>query len=365
MVNEMKIFKLIAAAFGLIGATTMLAAPAEAQVVRQCLVTAQSTPAVANYDPFNPTALTINNLAISFTRANGPGGAKPSTIDMYIKAQTSAANGTQLIPISVVGAGSATGLNQNIFYNTPGAVPNITVPLPNTPIAGVLRWDYSGNNAASDIFTVTFNVILPPNLDLNASTSLIFDIEYGCNGTGGGPPFSERATAPNAFTLSIHVLSALQASYVGANLDFGEVGDKTTPVVLLAPATYSTPATGNNIRVASSGPYKVEMTSQNIYRLTFPGGNPATALQSLKYKALFLGQTVTNATPTFTAVTCARAGVPAAEADFLPIRATLLEGGDGKQLSPDYKDVITVTVSPLAVAAGPGVGCPAIALPLP
>ena len=91
---------------------------------------------------------------------------------------------------------------------------------------------------------------------------------------------------------------------------------------------------------------------------------PATAVQRLSYKALFLGQTVSNAAPTFTAVTCARAGVPAAQADLLPIRATLLEGGDGKQLSPDYKDVITVTVSPLAV--GPvGVDCPAVALPLP
>ena len=363
MVIEMKISKLIAAAAAILGSAVLLASPAEAQV-RRCLVTAQSTPAVANYDPFNPTALTINNLSITFTRGNGPGGAKPSTIDMYVKAQTSAANGTQLIPISVVGAGSATGLNQNIFYNTPGAVPNITVPLGNTPVPGVLRWDYSGNNAASDIFTVTFNVILPANLDLTASSNIIFDIEYGCNGTGGGPPFSERATATNAFTLSVKVLSALQASYVGAALDFGEVGDKTTADVLLAPGTYSTPSSGNHVRVLSSGPYQVEMTSQNTYRLTFPGGNPGTAVQRLNYKALFLGQTVSNAAPTFIAVTCARAGVPASEADLLPIRATLLEGGDGKQVSADYKDVITVTVSPLAV--GPvGVDCPAVVLPSP
>src|SRR5215213_8537060 len=150
MVIEMKIFKLLAAAFALIGAAVTLASPAEAQVVRRCLVTAQSSPALATYDPFNPTALTINNLSITFTRDNGPGGAKPATIDLYVQATTSAANGTQLIPISVVGAGSATGLNQNIFYNTPGAVPNITTPLSNTPVPGVLRWDYSGNNAASD-----------------------------------------------------------------------------------------------------------------------------------------------------------------------------------------------------------------------
>jgi hypothetical protein len=360
MVIEMKVRKLFAAAAAFIGAAMLLASPAEAQ--RRCLVTAQSVPAVANYDPFNPTALTINNLAITFTRANGPGGAKPSTIDMYVKAQTSAANGTQLIPITVVGAGSATGLNQNIFYNTPGAVPNITVPLPNTPVAGVLRWDYSGNNAASDVFVVTFNVILPANLDLSASSNIIFDIEYGCNGTGGGPPFSERNTAPNAFTLSVKVLSALQATFVGPHLNFGEVGTKTTAEVLLAPATYSTDSLPNNyVRVLSSGPYKIEMTSQNGYRLTF--ADPNIAAQRLNYKARFLGQTVSNAAPTFTAVTCARAGVPASEEDRLPIRATLLEGGDGKQVAV-YTDVLTVTVSPLAV--GPvGVDCPSIAVPSP
>ncbi|HET9638405.1 MAG TPA: hypothetical protein VFP12_04285 [Allosphingosinicella sp.] len=359
----MKISKLIAAAAAFLGAAVLLAQPAEAQV-RRCLITAQSSPAVANYDPFNPTALSINSVAITFTRTNTAGGAHPDTIDMYIKAQTSAANGMQMIPVSVVGSGSATGLNQNIFYDTPGVYPNITVPLGTTPVPGVLRWDFSGNNIASNTFTVTFNLVLPANLDLNASSNINFDIEYGCNGTGGGPQFSERATAPNAFTLSVKVLSALQATYVGANLDFGEVGDKTTADVLLAPSTFSTPPTGNNIRVLSSGPYKVEMTSQNAYRLTFPGGNPATAVQRLSYKALFLGQTVSNAAPTFTAVTCARAGVPAAQADLLPIRATLLEGGDGKQLSPDYKDVITVTVSPLAV--GPvGVDCPAVVLPSP
>ena len=227
----------------------------------------------------------------------------------------------------------------------------------------MLRWAYTGNNEASDVFTINFTVIVPANIDLTASASLLFDIEYGCDGTGGGPQFSERATAPNAYSIAIHVKSALQATYVGTALDFGEVGDKTTAEVLTAPATFSTPALGNHVRILSSGPYKVELSSQNGFRLTYPGGNPATAIQSLKYKALFLGQTMFNGSAGFIATTCARAGVPLAEADLLPIRATLLEGGDGKQVAPDYKDVITVTVSPLV--SGSGVDCPAVALPLP
>src|SRR4051812_43618286 len=128
----MRLMRLLSAFVAIVVATALLPSTAEAQV-RQCLVTAQSAPALVTYDPFNPSALSINSLAISFTRANGPGGAKPSTIDMYIQAQTSAANGITLTPVSVVGAGSATGLNQNIFYNNPGVVPNITVPLGGSP----------------------------------------------------------------------------------------------------------------------------------------------------------------------------------------------------------------------------------------
>jgi hypothetical protein len=360
----MKMVRLIAAVAFLAGLAGLLAPPAEAQV-RRCLVTATSASSLATYDPFGAGGITITNVAITFTRGNGPGGAKPAIIDMFVKAQSSAANGIQLIPTGIDGSGSPEGLNQNIFYDTPGPVPNITTPLGNTPVPGVLRWNFTGNDPASDIFVIKFTVILPANLDLTASANLLFDIEYGCNGTGGGPQFSERSVAPNAYSIQISVKSALQASYVGAALDFGEVGDKTTADVLTAPATYSTPASGNHIRIVSSGPYQVELSSQNAFRLTFPGGNPALALQSLNYKALFMGQTVFNGSPAFVAVSCARAGVPAAQADLLPIRATLLEGGDGKQVSPLYKDVITVTVSALAATNPTATDCPAIALPLP
>ena len=350
----MRLKRWLAVVTALIAGTAMLPSAAQAQV-RRCLVTAQSTPAVANYDPFNPTALNVNNVAITFTRSNGPGGAKPSTIDLYVQSTNSAANGTQLIPISVVGAGSATGLNQNIFYDTPGPVPNITVPLGGTPVPGVLRWDYSGNNAASDVFTVTFTVTLPPNLDLTASTSLVFNIEYGCNGTGGGPPFSERATAPNAFTLNINVLSALQASFVGPALNFNEVGDKTDTDVTTTPIVRNA-----NVRVASSGPYQIEMTSQQNYRMTYSGGNPATENQNLRYETTFLGQTRDPANTAAITRTCTRAGLgspPLAGGVLLPVSVRLLEGGNDEVPAPVYQDNLIVTVSPL-VASTPGVTCP-------
>jgi len=351
MVNDMRLMRLLAAMAALITGAALLSSPAQAQT-RRCLVTAASTPAVADYDPFNPTALQVNNVAITFTRSNGPGGAKPSTIDMFIQASTPAANGTQLIPVTVVGAGSATGLNQNIFFNTPGAVPNITTPLAATPPAGVLRWTYSGNNAASDVFTVTFNVVLPANLNLEASQSLVFNIEYGCDGTGGGPPFSERAQAPNAFTLNINVLSALQASFVGPALDFGEVGQLTD--------ADPDPVRNANVRVASSGPYSVSLTSQNQYRMTYSGGTATTENQNLRYALTFLGQTRNPGDNTAITKTCVRAGLgnpPLSGGVLLPMSATLLEGGIDETPSSSYLDVLTVTVSPL-VATASGSTCP-------
>src|SRR6185436_7739214 len=94
---------------GLIAGALMLPSAAEAQV-RRCLVVATSAAGVANYDPFNPSALSINAVQITFTRLNGPGGAKPATFDFYIHSNNPATNGIQLIPTSVVGAGNALGL---------------------------------------------------------------------------------------------------------------------------------------------------------------------------------------------------------------------------------------------------------------
>lgn len=325
---------------------------------RRCLVTATSPPAVASYDPFNPSALSVNAVQITFVRSNGPGGEKPMTLDFYIHSSNPATNGIQMIPISVVGAGTPAGLSQNIFYGPSATQPVITIPLGVTPVPGVMRWDYNGNNAASDVFTVTFNLTFPPNLNLNASTILSFDIEYGCNGTGGGPQFSERATAPNAFTLQINVKSGLQASYIGPALAFGEVGDKTD-----AQATLLDPAAGlSRIRVASSGPYTIEMTSQNGYRMTYPGGNPALENQNLRYTATFLGSTGSPASPGPITRTCTVAGLgspPLSAGRDHPLTVQLQEGGlDGTPEVPgNYQDILTFTVTPL-VAGSPGLACP-------
>lgn len=332
--------------------------PSAAYAQRLCQITASSPPAVATYDPFNPSQLSVNSVQISFVRTNGPGGEKPQLLDFYLHSNNPATNGIQLIPVSVSGTGSWSGLNQNIFYGPAQTAPNITVPLPASPIPGVMRYGFNGNNVASDTFVVTFNIVIPPNLSLTASTNIAFDIEYGCNGTGGGPQFSERNVAPNAFNLSIRVLSGLQASYIGPALNFGEVGDKTD-----VQAAALNPAAGlSKIRVASSGPYTITMTSQNGYAMTYPLGNPLTETQNLRYQATFLGQTRSPANTTPVSKTCNVAGLgapPLSAGRDHPLTVQLLEGGlDAPQEVPgNYQDILVFTITPL-VAGTPGVACP-------
>jgi hypothetical protein len=326
-------------------AAAVCAAPVSAQSTRICQVSAVSAAQSVQYDPFAPTQLQVNNVSVTFTRTNGAGGQKPSRIDLYLRSTDARANGMMLIPVSVVGSGNAAGLNQNIFYDFPGPYPVIPQPLGNSPLPGVMRWDYTGDNEASDVFTILFQVTVPPNLDLSAGGALQFDVDYGCSGTGGGKPFYEKATAPNAFTLNIEVRSALQAGYAGSALDFGEVGDLTDADVLTTPKV--TP-TGNYIRVQSSGPYEVTLTSARGYLLT-PGGTAnLDPLQQIRYRLKFLGQERDSLNTTAINAVCPRARVGLAFEDRLNLQAKLAQGGSDKAPSPNYRDELTVTIAPRA-----------------
>jgi hypothetical protein len=164
---------------------------------------------------------------------------------------------------------------------------------------------------------------------------------------------------PAAVRINVNVLSALQASYVGTQLDFGEVGNVGTPEVQASPGRFTTSATMNNIRVASSGPYRVELSSQNNFRLILAGGNLASSSQTLQYSLGFLGQRLASGVP-FSPTTCVRSGIGGVN---LPIQARLLEGGQRKAPSNSYSDVITLTISPLLDGAGGQVQCTGTSLP--
>jgi hypothetical protein len=115
----------------------------------------------------------------------------------------------------------------------------------------------------------------------------------------------------------------------------------------------------NNVRVASSGPYRVELSSQNNFHLVLAGGSLASSSQTLQYSLGFLGQRVSSGVP-FPLTTCSRAGIGGVN---LPIQARLLEGGQRKAPSNSFSDVITLTISPLLDGAGGQVQCAGTPLP--
>lgn len=342
---------------GLIGAILTLSglsAGAQAQSA-SCGITGSATASTASYDPFNPSGLGTTSVQLNLRRVNGAGGQKTSAVNLYLKGQNGTADGISIVPTSVVVDGNFTGTGLNIFYNFSQAVP-IIAPTSQSPSGSnrFLKIEFNGNNAASDFATVIFAVSLPANFTLNASTTLPFDAIFACSTTGGGQPTQQTGSIANAISLPITVLSALQASYVGTALDFGDVGQ------VAAGQTTGPTSINNHVRVRSSGPYSLMMTSQNGYKLTFAGGNLADPRQTLSYSARFAGQTSSAASPTFATVTCLRAGVPAAEADILPVQASLLEGGQGKMAAPLYSDILTITVTPLVDTAPAQVNCPGL-----
>lgn len=332
-------------------AAMTLPEPASAQTIT-CGITGSATAQAAIYDPFSPTGLPTTRVTLTMQRINPAGGGKTANVAFFLTGQGPESNNTIVTPVSAAGSVNIYGTNQNIFYNfgTPGPLLDLST---NTPV-GYTIVEFTGNNAASDFVTVVFDIELPPNLDIAASHTLDFDVNYSCEGTGGGQPFEDDGVIPNAVSFPIKVLSGLQASYSGHILDFGEIGDKTDTDISADQTAYTK---GGWVNVRSSGPYTVDMVSQNGYRLTFPGGNLADPSQRLLYTATFAGQSVDNANPTFTTVVCQRAGLTVKQ---LPLQAELNEGGATKAPSPDYQDIISITIAPLAGGTPGGLNCPAL-----
>ena len=331
-------------------AAALAATPASAAHI--CGITGSATAQAAIYDPFNPTALGTVLVTLNMTRINPAGGGKTANVAFYLTGQGPETDNTVVRAISAAGKVNVYGTGQNIFYNfgTPGPLLDQDSKSP----VGYITVEFTGNDDASDTVQVTFEIELPANLDVAASQNLPFDVNYACDGTGGGNPFEDSGTIPNAVSFPIKVLSGLQASYSGHVLDFGEIGDKTDLDIAASQLDYTK---SGWVNVRSSGPYSVTMVSQNDYRLTYPGGNLADAAQRLFYTATFAGQSVSNASPTFNPVTCQRAGLSVKQ---LPLTVELNEGGQTKAPSPSYQDIISITVAPLAADTPGGLNCPAL-----
>ena len=327
-----------------------------------CGVTGSATASAASYDPFNPAGLATTTITLNLTRINPPGTGMTSRVNFYLKSNDSSADNTVIVPVSVSGPVQASGTGRNVFVNAAAAAPTIA-PSAMTPSGSnpFLQLDFTGG-AGADNAAVTFQVSLPPLANFTASTTLGFNVWFACKATGGKvDTFEQTGTLDNALTFPITVLSALQASYAGSALDFGEVG----ALALAAGQSGPTTPAGNYVRVQSSGPYAVTMASQNAFRLLHPGGTLTDPATTIRYRVRFLGavrDAATSALPGGVALnqTCARAGVGAAFEDHLLVSATLEEGGAGKTPSPRYSDILTVTVTPLAAETVAPTACEAL-----
>lgn len=315
---------------------------ASAATTGDCGITGASTGTPVTYDPFNPAGLGTTTIALTLTRVNPPGGGFTRSVFFYLRSPTTSANGTEIIPLSVSGNANIYGVGLNIFYDTGIPGPNLLgnpTPPPPSSSNRYLQVDFTGNNAASDSVVVNFSVKLPPNIDVPAGSTLDYNVLFRCT---ANPNIDQTGEIPAAIQFPVTVLSALQAYFAGPALDFGEVGDKTDADVTTTPIIKT-----GYVRVASSGVFTVSMTSDNGYKLTFPGGNLANALQTLGYQTTFLGQTRSPTATTAITATCGRAGVPLASGQSLPVTVQLLNGGSTRTPAPTYSDNLVVTLSPV------------------
>lgn len=307
----------------LMAAALAVTAAAGASTAAHACVSVQAAVVGISYNPISPTGAITQTINLTVQR--------PTTGD-----RTEEARLVLLKPASLnanfdlrVGANS-------VLASSPGPVINMTAPATSDEV--VVNF---GDAAQPDQVVVPVTVILPAGVDLPAGQSnLPFDVKYACR----------AVTDPNAITegvqvsglqLSLNVLSALQASFAGVALDFGEIGSLTT-AGLTAAGPGVTERTGA-IRVASSGPYAVAMSAGGNYRMTYSGGSVGVPAQRIPFEVEFLNQSARFPTG-FTSTVCTAAG---AGGRNLAITAKLLEGGQGKTPAPVYQDVLTVTFTPL------------------
>jgi spore coat protein U-like protein len=306
--------------------------PARA-VGNACSVSGATTASIGNYNPFTGSSFNQVQVTLNLTRYRSGFGYTRRVNFYFVQPAGSPAYALRY-------------QNSSVLYTLP-ATHSLSLFF---PPSGTVFYDF-GFSFSPNTVSIPLVVTIPAGVDLNAGDPIVFDIRYICEGASGLQSIGTPTTLAAAVTIRINVLSALQASYVGPALNFGEVGAVTDAV---AP----THTVAGAIRVASSGPYLVQMTSTNSYRMTYPGGNLSLDAQTIRYAAQFLGQTKDRAAPAFATVACTRAGISGQQ---LPLTVALREGGLTKVPSPDYADTLTVTITPLAVPyAGSTVNCPTL-----
>jgi hypothetical protein len=300
-------------------------------------------------DPFVPGGATTTGT-ITINRAVGGGGAKTQDLAFYMVPAPS----NPSLPV-----GSTVSYNGVNILNVPGTTQSSPVPgsstIGNPPgvistangsPSGWLIVGFGGTGQPNTV-NVTLTFTIGSLAGLPAGTfNFPFNLVYVCKGTGQYDDVTTPLTLTGNASIGVTTLSALQASVVGSALDFGELSQTTVGGTAANLPT--------NIRIASSGPYQVTMTSCNNYVLSYgacgvtttPGNN------TIKYNVSLLGHTAGYTGGSLTQfpnnVTCLAAGIAGL---YLPISALTDEGGSGKIPSSQYQDILSVTFTPLVVSA--------------
>ena len=203
-----------------------------------------------------------------------------------------------------------------------------------------LRFDQSLGPVVSRTFEMQLRIPAGTEIDPGMAINE-FDVKYLCDYADGR---SDKGTDNHAFVIYFPVNNAVQASLTGSEPDFGEIGALSDTDVAGAPPSVT--QRRHYLRVASTGPYQVDVVSQNGWRMTATGAPTGNTAERIAYRYDLLGQTLTGTRPNFTPVRCKASGV---SGENIALTATLTEGGQDKVPSANYRDIVTITVTPLAV----------------
>jgi hypothetical protein len=280
-----------------------------------------------SYDPMSP-----NDYVVSFTATARRGGQSFGT--NYSALLLRAANYRLFTQVFVIqDDGSGTG--GNVVYERPG--PNLN---PGLDDAGEIDLTFPASGAVNSR-TFQMQLRIPAGTAIEPGTfEHVFDVRYLCDYLDGR---SDRGTVNRGFSIYLSVNGSVQASLVGTEPDFGEIGMLSDTDV--AAAGPSVNLRRHYLRVAGTGPYEVGVSSQNGWRMTATGAPTGNAAERIAYRYELLGQQLDSSRPNFTPVRCQASGVAG---ENIAMTAILTQGGLGKVPSPVYRDIITITIAPLA-----------------
>jgi hypothetical protein len=281
-----------------------------------------------SYDPMSP-----NDYVASFTATAHRGGQSFGT---HYSALLLRSGNYRLFTQLFVLSDDGNGTGGNIVYERPG--PNLEPGLDDAGEIDLAFVAAEGGNSR----TVDIQLRIPAGTAIEPGIfEHVFDVRYLCDYLDGR---SDRGTVNRGFRVYLSVNGSVQASLVGTEPDFGEIGMLSDADV--AAAGPSVNQRRHYLRVAGTGPYSVDVSSQNNWRMTATGAPTSTATERIAYRYELLGQEVDSSRPNFTTVHCQASGLAG---ENIAMTATLTQGGLGKVPSPVYRDIITITIAPLAV----------------